>query len=115
MKSVDTLIGSDLDSWVAKACKLPGRIELDRHRPVAESFFYIAGTDRAFRPSTSWTDGGPIIEREKLELRPVYEGGDFSEWRAFASGDVDGFTGNTVLIAAMRAFVASKFSEVVPG
>lgn len=75
-----------------------------------------------FAPSTNWAHGGPIIERECLEIR-------FSEnqWVAIWWADNSGMaknptqrfqqnrqqTGQTPLIAAMRAYVASKMGEYV--
>jgi hypothetical protein len=81
-------------------------------------------TERPFLPSTDWRDGGPIIEREQIML--ISAGAD--EWDArigevlhALSGDPvpDGSGrsgsgwGETALIAAMRAFCASKFGETV--
>jgi hypothetical protein len=65
-----------------------------------------------FRPSTHWNQGGPIIEREKLELVLDGNGWGVPEW---SYDEVDGHkaTGPTPLVAAMRAFVAGKFGDVV--
>jgi hypothetical protein len=52
--------------------------------------------------STDWAQGGPIIEREKIEL-DEYEG----TWHAF------GYHGPTPLIAAMRCYVASKLGDEI--
>lgn len=59
-------------------------------------------------PSTKWEHGGPIIERERIALGDSYMG---SEWEATV-GDVTEY-GTTALIAAMRAYVASKFGPEV--
>jgi hypothetical protein len=69
-----------------------------------------------WRPSTDWSQGGPIIEREKvtLDLTDVLFDHvsdtciqlDKPEWWA-SKGDVTG-RGPTPLIAAMRCLVASK-------
>lgn len=61
-----------------------------------------------FEPSANWAHGGPIIERERLELRNE-PNGQFS-----AMGDGCHATGHTMLIAGMRAYVASKFGDEVP-
>jgi hypothetical protein len=65
--------------------------------------------------STMWSVGGPIIEREKIKLEPVYrlKGGAFVEWSAKALVYVFAMEGETALIAAMRCYVASKFGEEV--
>ena len=71
---------------------------------------------RTARYSTDWAEGGPIIEREKLDLkylpydRPPYWGALKSNTAACArSGQI----GPTALIAAMRCFVASKLGDKV--
>lgn len=64
-------------------------------------------------PSTNWSQGGPIIEREKIDL--IYSYGD--EWGAYGNEPyIDErvtASGPTPLIAAMRCFVASKLGDVV--
>ena len=72
-----------------------------------------------FRPSTNWSIGGPIVQRERIAI--VHEHGT---WLAYVDGDLSGPDGQleslapgqpgrgpTPLIAAMRAFVASKLGE----
>lgn len=83
-------------------------------------------TLRSFAPHENWAQGGPIIEREKIDLMHVeYRaamGGKPSEpWNASMQAlsidnpDWDSMSGTTALEAAMRAFVASKFGgEVSP-
>lgn len=70
-----------------------------------------------FAPSSDWMFGGPIIERERIAL--VNSGG---EWDAYVRGGYthdEGVTGAaessgpTPLIAAMRAYVASKLGDEV--
>ena len=58
--------------------------------------------------STDWSQGGPIIERDGIELR--YRG----VWQAsfcFDNPLVNHYLGTTPLIAAMRCFVASRLGE----
>jgi hypothetical protein len=78
-----------------------------------------------FIPSTDWELGGPIIEREKIELtkgNPLYfpegnENGDYYEvlWIATLIGrvSISEEQGQTPLIAAMRCYVASKLGDEV--
>lgn len=61
-----------------------------------------------FAPSSNWAQGGPIIERERIELLAGPDAG----WNAVAPVFVDGI-GPTPLIAAMRAFVKSKLGDRV--
>lgn len=65
--------------------------------------------------STDWAQGGPIIEREKLELRPgLYHSELWACWGQTQHGErlsQQGKTGPTPLIAAMRCYVASKLGD----
>jgi Protein of unknown function (DUF2591) len=61
--------------------------------------------------STDWSQGGPIIERERLLTRPQPGNG----WESWGHGKDDPWfsTGPTPLIAAMRCYVASKLGDKV--
>ncbi len=62
-----------------------------------------------YQPSTEWAQGGPIIEREKMDLQFV------EEWHAMRPGEprfTSGF-GPTPLIAAMRCYVASRLGDEI--
>jgi hypothetical protein len=64
-----------------------------------------------YRPTTNWAQGGPIIEREWIDLHCV----DDSLWTADCSTP-DGLimgSGPTPLIAAMRCYVASKLGDTI--
>lgn len=58
--------------------------------------------------STDWLFGGPIIEQEEVMLLPPL---DEDSWTARCGGDA--YPGDTPLIAAMRAFVASRLGDEV--
>ena len=60
-----------------------------------------------YDPSTNWEHGGPIIERERINL--WNEGHD---WEASLYGKHIVW-GETALIAAMRCYVASKLGDEV--
>ena len=62
-----------------------------------------------YRPSTKWSQGGPIIEREGIEL--LCESLGF-RWVAIPQKGPE-WRGPTPLIAAMRCFVASKLGDEV--
>ena len=104
------LTGTALD-WAVAKCELgePVGSFLDGVVPHPD---YIK-----FYPSTDWAQGGPIIEREKIEIRrgnDLYfpqgnENGDHYE-KLWIAGK---HTGQTPLIAAMRCYVASKLGEEV--
>ena len=62
--------------------------------------------------STDWTQGGPIIERERISFVSPNEVID--EWEAVHPTQMHNESyGPTPLIAAMRCFVASKLGDEV--
>tara|TARA_R110000868_G_scaffold112176_3_gene302283 strand:- start:3114 stop:3461 length:348 start_codon:yes stop_codon:yes gene_type:complete len=69
-------------------------------------------------PSTNWSHGGPIIEREEISVAKVGRSLDDAMaphpdcWCSHIDG-VYARYGPTPLIAAMRCFVASKLGEEV--
>lgn len=65
--------------------------------------------------STEWAHGGPLIERERITMHAPCESGTYAGvWNSQTEwGRSEGFDGPTPLIAAMRAFVASKLGEEV--
>ena len=58
--------------------------------------------------STNWAQGGPIIEREGIQLARL---GDV--WEAWVDADGVFCQGSTPLIAAMRCYVASVMGDEV--
>ena len=60
--------------------------------------------------STDWSQGGPIIEREAIQLTPDEYAGTWAAYMTNAGEPYEG-TGTTPLIAAMRCFVASKMGD----
>ena len=58
--------------------------------------------------STDWAQAGPIIERERISIGPY---GD--EFWAQSSATIDTYYGPTPLVAAMRAFVASRLGDEI--
>ena len=85
------LIGPALDWAVAKAWQ---PVYSDRH---------LLEHAKGFHPSTNWAQGGPIIEREGIALLPP----GIAEMPG-----VEG-RGETLLIAAMRCYVASVLGDEV--
>lgn len=75
-----------------------------------------------FTPSTDWSQGGPIIERELIDIASKFlcattehPNGTW-EWQATAINEDDKafwYNGPTPLIAAMRCYVASKLGDEV--
>ena len=62
-----------------------------------------------FSPSTNWSQGGPIIEREGIGFTQF---SDYPQWTAKHPQAIC-FDGPTPLIAAMRCYVASKLGDEV--
>lgn len=85
--TVDDLSGPSLDLFVARAL---GRSE-----------------DRAFRPSSDWSQGGPILETEGIGFH-MHDGA----WRAAIESQPTRYSfGQTPLIAAMRCLVRAQFGD----
>ena len=63
--------------------------------------------------STDWSQGGPIIERERIHVCPiVLDSRD--AWQSWVDGARHNLLdGPTPLIAAMRCYVASKLGDEV--
>ena len=75
-------------------------------------FFEYRTHNNMFHYSTDWSQGGPIIEREYIDIE--YLPGD-CVWQAQACLQDEYCTqyGLTPLIAAMRCFVASRLGDEV--
>lgn len=81
------------------------------------------GSIEPYSPSTSWSQAGPIIDREKIGVYPGVDPcsgkpytGEASLWFAVVGGSSAPRlteTGPTPLIAAMRAYVRSRFGDKV--
>ena len=77
-----------------------------------------AGADFEIRPySTDWAQGGPIIEQERIRVRFEVEcywhfTTPTDTWIANYEGAGD-WLGPTLLIAAMRCYVASKLGDTI--
>ena len=61
-----------------------------------------------FSPSSEWAQGGPIIEREGYEIHNGVDGDKVAHAEFQKYG-----IGKTILIAAMRCYVASRLGDVV--
>ena len=113
------LTGAALD-WAVAKCE--GGTNL-RYDTVACWWFTLDGEDRVlsrgwsvvqnFAPSADWAQGGPIIERENLDVCihiPTHQ------WCSATQSSADRFArgyGPTPLIAAMRCYVASKLGDEI--
>lgn len=108
---ISELSGELLNVWVAKA--LGHNIATIKQGDVIvgyQLYYYSGDTPRLPDYSTDWSDGGPVIERDRIGVMPVG-----IEWKAWAISDMDATAvGIEPLVAAMRAFVGSKYGVEVP-
>jgi hypothetical protein len=98
------LTGAALDWAVAKCADLPYPHVYDEQGEIVE-----------VSPSTDWAQGGPIIEREGINLDNYAKNPQWSAWIPTPErelGEAQAF-GPTPLIAAMRCYVASKLGDEV--
>ena len=111
------LIGPALD-WAVAKCEgynADGLVQLARRAPGKDYGGFLT------KYSTDWAHGGPIIEREMIQLTPHCMTNPLHGWAAaFRSFDEDDAVyalyrkrGKTPLIAAMRCYVASKLGDTV--
>ena len=109
---VNELTGAALDWAVAKCEGWEWRCPwmLEKNGFVVWQRYEAAWGSPTPNYSTDWAQGGPIIEREKLDLWWC-EGNGF--YTATKSGGKSVEDGATPLIAAMRCYVASKLGDEV--
>jgi hypothetical protein len=112
MQTIKTseLTGSALDWAVAKCEEVLDSIDLERINGVWAVF--APEYECMFEPSTCWTQGGPIIEREHISIEATRIGGLGDRWMATDSGFCTEFA-DKPLIAAMRCYVSSKLGDTV--
>ena len=96
------LTGAALD-WAVAKCE--GHTD-------GKDFAWYYDRRNTFNFSTVWAQGGPIIEREAIQITPdEYKG----TWTAYMTNGGEPYecTGQTPLEAAMRCYVASKLGDEV--
>jgi hypothetical protein len=113
---------ADLDGALLDAAA--GMAEGDRHpnywRDPEDGSCWVRPGREEWAPSSRWDQGGPIIERERIMLVPqvtefhgIAVNKTVLSWLACVPPRTYGAPGETPLIAAMRAYVASKFGAEV--
>ena len=109
---VSESVGSVLD-WMVMVARDGASVTLDEDLWIVHDGIADMPLD-AYTPSTDWSQGGPIIEREDINLRS-HMGTDREQsaflWRNHAPAFR--MRGATKLIAAMRCYVASKLGDIV--
>ena len=98
------LAGPALDWAVAKLERRNPILIGGRVMRMPQSKFH---TPRWLSYSTSWEQGGTIIEREGIS----WHCDNKTSWHAYGYGGAVNFPGPTPLIAAMRCYVASKLGD----
>ena len=98
------LTGRPLNWAVAKA---EGRF---RHESTKTQAYLVTLNSGVYAYSTSWAQGGPIIDREDIVFDTWSPGVHVAN---IAHRETPGITGPTKLIAAMRCYVASKLGDEV--
>lgn len=107
---VSELEGALLDYWVGRA---DGRIKLRTSHRETQALHIPDGSGGgvwvSYSPSADWAQGGPIIDQERISVKQPADGGA----HAYFDGRNATVAGPTPLIAAMRAYVASKLGDEV--
>lgn len=105
MQTATANLTSTALDWLVAKCL--GEDEENTLDPLA--WVHTAKPTGCWDYSTKWSQGGPIIEQEGIQLH-VEE--DRTEWMACRWGWQKQAYGPTPLIAAMRCFVVSKLGEI---
>ena len=95
--------------WAVAKCE--GRQEPEVMNNFAVAWYTWPNTHY----STDWAQGGPIIEREGINLDNYAKNPKWSAWTPAPdreSGEAQAY-GPTPLIAAMRCYVASKLGDTI--
>jgi hypothetical protein len=117
------LKGAALDWAVAKCLTIDSCLDAPE---MIDKLVSLIDMEQVERFSTDWSQGGPIIEREFIELTVMPCGRanttpttSFDTWLATKQDDKEDSegwwetSGPTPLVAAMRCFVASKLGDEI--
>jgi hypothetical protein len=120
---VSELEGAQLARAVAMACgyRVEHEVEWDVWLPpeaTPDASPCHSFGEHGWRPDKNWAHGGPIIERERITVSSLLDRSFQASWHPWETEyDPSDMgveqTGPTYLIAAMRAYVASKLGEEV--
>ncbi len=108
--NVSNLTGAALD-WAVAKCEYDDLAALNIQYPERAKHYPKVS------PSTNWSQGGPIIDREDItwSMNMDPEHGPMTRYRAFSYrfGSDKSIDGPTKLIAAMRCYCCSKLGDEV--
>lgn len=120
MKTIKTSEATPLQiDWAVAKCERV-RVSAPQEHGYLEIHFAEENGCNIYSPSTDWSQGGPIIEREQLFVCPYDPSG--MGWRCTTKAanyalpsekQYRAQFGTTPLIAAMRCYVASKLGDEV--
>ena len=102
------LSGVALDWAVAQAAGVD-----PLYRVIVPGDSWVVVNGGKFSPSTDWSQGGPLIEREQIDIEWDGVDGQAYWWKASHQDIVQFQIGHTPLIAACRAIVAAKLGDEV--
>ena len=111
------LNGPKLDWAVAKALNIEVLVLAGRYvvlKPEGQVY-----SCEVFAPSTNWAQGGPIIERERIDLFTARnQDGQVARWIAYITNSETSYgyfsaDGTTPLVAAMRCLTLAGLGEEV--
>jgi len=108
MIKTSELTGAALD-WAVSIAEGVSFVHGDCEYELDGRVFQRGGCSVERRYTTDWAHGGPLIEREMIELVPQSP----ALWEAMYRNQHIPHDGPTPLIAAMRCFVASKLGDEV--
>lgn len=84
--------------------------ETEKMLPPRKEYGWVSLCE--YHYSSDWAQGGPIVERERIDLSWAFSSPH--DWSAWPKNDGTRRTdGPTPLIAAMRCFVASRLGDEV--
>lgn len=102
-------IGAQLD-WMVAKCE--GQALLDPNNNEWEYCWNLLGDNSGdyYSPSTNWTQGGPIVDKNP-RISPTYDE-RFDSWFAYKQSPAL-YGKQSFLVSAMRAYVASKLDTEI--
>jgi hypothetical protein len=104
------LTGAALDWAVAQCESYPVSMSKTGYLIFCDPLIQCGPRGTQYSPSTNWSQGGPIIERELITIQPVVRP---DGWMARTQRQDSVWEGPTPLIAAMRCYVVSKLGDEV--
>jgi len=102
------LAGVALDWAVAKCEEVQTSLSKTGYLIYLDPKVATGPMGRGFSPSINWVQGGIIMEREGISTVETLHG-----WQAWRRSNTNLSYGATVLVSAMRCYVASKLGNEI--